>query len=363
MMEVIELLRYYGATLAAVDLCSSSYHQVMTSPEVISGTEDELASVVLADLVGQVHKQLLLNGEVVDRDFLSAEASKYIDDSNQEWLAEICRSLTTEIAVNQQFIADFEKLTEREENLRSLSMAFSTYVATQKQISFITSLGIWETVIEFLESLNLPRKRLTHPDTYFAFSQEQLDEYLGRLIGGLLSNRQAEAAALLWGIPYLYDFLLSKQVISEAIHQKALAITTALKLRFIKVFETHLWQYDFVHRWLLPNSISEADFAAEADKFATSIEKITPLAEEPGKGTLESFYSQLKDEVFSTEVFESEIDTTFEESTSLPSTVASNTPELKPIKSPKKRKTPLQQAAELPSKDTNSNNKQKKKKK
>lgn len=99
--------------------------------------------------------------------------------------------------------------------------------------------------------------------------------------------------------------------------------------------------------------------------FATSIEKVTPLAEESGKGTVESFYSQLREGVFSSGIFENfEPNTTSEEeSTESPSPVQLNVPQFKPVKPPKKRKSPLQQAAELLDKDNLSKGKQKNKKK
>ena len=83
-----------------------------------------------------------------------------------------------------------------------------------------------------------------------------------------------------------------------------------------------LWKYDFVHRWQPPDSISAGDFAAEAEIFAASINNVKPLSEEPGEGTIESFYSQLS----------SELD---------------NTLLRQPATLPKQRKNPLQEAAEL----------------
>lgn len=351
MSSLVEYLRFYGATREIVDLCKSTYQPIKNSREVLPGTEDELASVILIDLMEKVYRQLQ-QGETVDWDAFGDAAKQYVTES-QLWIAEVRRNLTKEIEVNQQFFADFKKEQKRDDNLRALSLAFSIYMAEQKQVNFITSQRIWGAIFEFLSSRELPRTQLSYPDHFFTFSEEKLDEHIAKLIGGLLSDGQAEAAVVLWGIPYVYDFLLNKQVIGQAVHQQAIAVTNVLKPKMIEFFDKYLWQLDFVHRWLPPDSVSEADFTAEATLFASSIEKVTPLASEPGKGNLESFYNQFKD---------FDLDITDEEEAPFSSNPRLfEPPEVKPEKPPKKRKSPLMQAADLFDRNNSSKGKQKKK--
>ncbi|KAF3890670.1 MULTISPECIES: hypothetical protein [Nostocales] len=354
MSSVIEYLRFYGATREIVDLCKSTYQPIKNSREVLPGTEDELAGVILIDLMETVYRELQQGG-AVDWDAFGDAAKQYVTEEPQLWIAEVRRNLTKEIEINQQFFTDFKSEQKRDDNLRALSLAFSIYMAAQKQVSFITSQRIWGSVFEFLSARELPRNELGYPDRFFTFSEETLDKHIAQLIGGLLSDGQVEAAAVLWGIPYVYDFLLNKQVIGQAIHQEVIAVTSVLKPKMIEVFERYLWQLDFVHRWLPPDSVVEADFTAEAALFASSIEKVTPLATEPGKGNLESFYNQFKD-------FNSDI-TDNKEAPFLPNPRLFEPPDIKPEKPPKKRKSPLMQAADLFDRNTSSKGKQKKKKK
>ncbi|GAA6623778.1 hypothetical protein [Scytonema sp. NUACC26] len=346
MSSVIEYLRFYGATREIVDLCKSTYQPIKNSREIIPGTEDELASVILIDLMEKAYRQLQ-QGKTVDWDAFGDAVKEYITEAPQLWIAEVRRNLTKEIEVNQQFFTDFKKEQKRDENLRALSLAFSIYMSVQKQVSFITSQRIWGSVFEFLNSRELPSTELGYPARFFNFSEEILDKHIAQLIESLLSDSQVEAAAVLWGIPYVYDFLLNKQVIEQAVHQQAIAVTNVLKQKMIEFFDKYLWQLDFVHRWLPPDSVSETDFTAEAALFASSIEKVTPLATEPGKGNLESFYNQFKDE---------------EEPPFLPNPRPSDPPEIQLEKLPKKRKSPLMQAADLFDKNNSSKGKQKKKK-
>ena len=318
-LDVLEQLKFYGTTEIAVDLCRATYHNVQKSPQVLGGTETELADTVLMSLIEQAYQQLK-NDIPFDGENLRTTATEYYSQNTSEFEQEILGNLTAVIENNQDLTIDLKRNFEKD--LRTLSMAFSVYMIEKKQVNFITSQTIWTVVFYFLEDRNLPRKNLTNPDKYFTFNQQALDKYIGKLFGGLVSVRQAEAVGILWGIPYVYDFLFNKRVIGEKVYQQAIAITTALKVSLIQVLGRSLWKYDFVHRWQPPDSISAADFAAEAEIFAASINNVKPLSEEPGEGTIESFYSQLS----------SELD---------------NTLLKQPAPTPKQRKNPLQEAAEL----------------
>jgi len=135
--------------------------------------------------------------------------------------AEVEHDLTTEVEGNSDFFRQFND--DRGSALRQLLLDFCRDMATHHQISFIGSRAIWESILDFLESRELPKKQLAHPDRYFAIAQPALDRYVAQQIGGLLSSRQATGFAILWGIPYLYEFLQSRQIITEQTSQQAIA--------------------------------------------------------------------------------------------------------------------------------------------
>ena len=83
---------------------------------------------------------------------------------------------------------------------------------------------------------------------------------------------------MLWGIPYIYDFLLDRQVISGTVHDEAGKIVARLKIEFIKEDARRLWEYDFVHRWTPAASISQSGFDEEANVFQRSCTAVVPLA-------------------------------------------------------------------------------------
>ena len=117
-------------------------------------------------------------------------------------------------------------------------------------------------------------------DSLFSFSKDELNQYLGKLLGGLLSQKQTEGFALLWGIPYLYDFLLSKEIISKRLYDRLIDIIKNLKPDIQKVASTDLWVYTFWTSWASPDYLSEEDFEREKELFENSINKKQALSEE-----------------------------------------------------------------------------------
>ena len=94
-----------------------------------------------------------------------------------------------------------------------------------------------------------------------------------------MSMQQATGIGTLWGSVYLYDFLLSREIIADSMYRDIMKSVGALKKDVIKAFRKSLWKYDFVHRWTPPDSVSDDDFAAESELFAKTTETQEPLGD------------------------------------------------------------------------------------
>jgi hypothetical protein len=347
MLQILDWLKFYNATEIASDLCRATYATVENSPEVIGGTEAELASVILMALMDSAYRTIQ-QGQAVDWPQFLAEGQKYGYDADSEWIESIQRDLTEEIEINEQLFQGMKKQQSQGKVMRSLSVEFNKYMATEKQVSFICSQGILENLMDFLiDHRQLKKKQLAHPDSLFGFSQNQLDRFLAQQIGGLFSLRQAAGFATLWGIPYFYDFLLAKGVIEPKIHQRALTSVTELKKQLIAGF-SQLWKFDFVHRWLPPDSISQADWDEEAQQFAASTKEVKPLSDEPQPTSMGELFPLEFRKFFGekeNEKQEQELPSNLPESTETEPTVSS--PSVKISRPAKIKKSPLQEAAEL----------------
>jgi hypothetical protein len=277
-LAILDYLKFYNATTLAVELSQAAYAPVQSSANRVLGVEMKFRDVLLGNWMQQAYQQLR-QGKAVDWKGFLAEAvnyefDKYNFDSKTQWVKEIEQHLTGDVQGSSEFLAQFRY--DRSEALRSTSLGFCQYMAEQKQVSFICSRAIWETVHTFLENREISGIKLAQPENYFAFSSLELDSYVAQKIGGLLSTQQSVGMALLWGIPYVYDFLRSKHLISAELHQQVTEIVTALKATLIHN-HAHLWKYDFVHRWLPPDSISLTDFETEQQYFAANFDRVISL--------------------------------------------------------------------------------------
>ena len=366
MLRVLDFLKFSNATEIATDLCRATYRLVENSPDVIGGTEAELGGIILMDLMEQAY-QKIQQGQGVDWNNFLAEAKKSGYEADQEWIDDIHQDLTEDLEINEQFFQGFKKQQSRGKLLRSLSVNFHKYMASEKQVSFICSQGIWETVMKFLvDYRDLKGKQLAHPDSWFGFSQIQLERFVARQIGGFFSLGPAAGFVTLWGIPYLYDFLSAKQIIRPEIHQRALVSASELKKQLIAGF-SQLWKFDFVHRWLPPESVSEADWDAEAKQFAASGEEVKPLSDEPGSGMMESLHREFRqflgeeEEEKQEQKLVGELLPELSESAREEPAVAP--PPVKFSKPPKPKKSPLQEAAGLSEPKKKKSGKKRKKRK
>jgi hypothetical protein len=360
-LMVLDYLKLYDVRDLTIELCQAAYEPVKDSPMVIRGAEMEFSNVLLYERMQCACEQLQQN-ETVDWDAFLEELVQYGFPKKPKWITEIQQNLTADVENNPIFLAQFKR--DRAAALRTLSVCFYQHMAEQKQMSFICSSTIWKAVISFLDDRQIPRKKLSQPDLYFAFEQDGLDRALTQMIGGLLSMAQAIGFGLLWGMPYVYDFLLAKQMISDRVHQQAMSSIHALKSMILEDYPK-LWRFDFVHRWQPPDSVSAEEFEAEASRFASSLEPVEPLSEEPGKGlTEQSFIDSLKqcvppevqaaiDQLVAKENFAEE-----DEEEYVPPIVQFREPDY--YQPPKKRKSPLKLAAELPDNTPKSSKRKKK---
>lgn len=368
-LAILDYLVFYNAADLAIELSRAAYLPVQQSQNVVLGTEMEFSAILLHQQIQQAHQQLQA-GETVDWKAFQAEATAYGFDNNSKWVEEIHQQLIHPVQSNPEFFARFKR--DRPEAIRALAISFCQDMA-QKQFSFVCSYALWETVIEFLEERDLPRKKLSQPDAYFSFTQDQLDPYVTRKIGGFLSMQQVVGVGLLWALPYVYDWLLAKQMIGETVHQQAIDVATDLKAEFTRGFPL-LWKYDFVHRWQPPDSVSPDAFEAEAQAFAASLEQVKPLNDEPGKGGMRSVMDGLShllppelrqefesmDEEEMMRMLMGDEDGDEDELDLLDEPIASSKPMiLDSSKSPKPRKSALKLAAELPDKNKPSSVKKK----
>ena len=295
--EMGDLLIFYDQPEIAVDLCKSAYNAVKKSSKIIGDAEDDLGWIIANHLMDQAYQQQQ-RGEAIDWKKIKSELKKYDYADNQEWLEDVQSTFATGFDL-EQFLGQYKQKKLHSKSFYTLSTAFYIYMKEEKQMSFVCSQGIWESIFYFLGDRELNFKQASNPNTFFAFDKKSLDKYLAQKIYGFLSLRHAQGFATLWGIPYLYDFLLSKGVIREQVYRKIIKITNQLKTEVLKSYQDNweLWRYDFVNRWQPDANSASSELASQGQLFTSSFEKSEPLSDTPGEGKLDSFMNAVAEKL------------------------------------------------------------------
>ncbi len=278
LIPVLDKLIYYGSIDLAEKLSLKAYMPVAKAPGLIGGAEWDFVHLLFVNMIHNAYCKIR-NGEEVDWKAFMKKAGKYGFHNDQDMLDGLQRGLTQEMGGGSEFVIKTKK--QKQEKLDALTWEFCRYMFEQKQMDFVCSEHIWDQMLRFWEEKNGSRKSSSSPKVFFNFSKPVLDQHLAQMAGGLMSQQQSNAVGLLWGIPYIYDFLLARDIIPKHVHKEVMSHVNKLKPEMIKAFRNGLWEYDFVHRWTSPDSVSEKEFSAESEHFKAAIKIRSPLSEKP----------------------------------------------------------------------------------
>lgn len=266
MLPILKILLFYGHTDLAVRLAEKTFEPVKNSPELIGNAEYPLAITMYYNYLEQHYKQYLdtqkFNLERFNRK-INAFNMKLDPDS----LKNIERGLTGNqdiaLIVQQEFSKDKRRC------LFVIECYFLKYMQHKKRMSFACSGILWERILSYWGKHE--KSKMPSPDAFFSFNTDTFDKYLVDVIGSIFGFNKAEGVALLWGTPYVYDFLLSTSIIKESAYQEAIANIYSLKAVILKTFQNDLWRFNFVHRWEPPDKITKEEFLAEEQIFVKSL--------------------------------------------------------------------------------------------
>jgi hypothetical protein len=358
LLPVLDDLRLYDARNQAVEMSLVVYTPVATASRLLGGSEESFSAVVIADMLGQAY-EILQQGNSVDWVQWGKAAAPFSFENTAELRQEVAHILTGQLISRSEFVDLWKK--DPDAFSRQLSLRFNVTMADQHQLSFVCSQAIWSAVMSFFYERKLSKKQLSHPDHFFNFDFESLDRYVGHLMVGLFSSRQSMGFALIWGLPHVYDFLKAVAVIEDPVYESAITTVTKFQSLLLENWSGSLWRYSFVHRWGKPAHQTETAFEDEVKRFASTIDDAEPLSTEPIENTgwderLTAFAENMAEKISKNP------EVTLPGSSqrtglNLPSTpnAAQPSANLPSLKTPKPRKSPLQEAQSLNKKAKGSN--------
>lgn len=277
LLSIMDMLIYYGYIDILEDLIDKTYITVRDSDEIIGGAQYDFAQIIFHDFVNRIYKKKN-NGSNIDWNYINSESAKYGYDY-KKIQAITDKHLISVIQGGEEFEKNFRN--NRMDLFETLIWSFCIYMYTEKNMSFICSANLWNGIITYLEGPKSKHNKKQPAEVYFDLSKHALEHHINTLYSGVMSLRQAKAVAILWGLTYFYDFLISRKLISNSIYNKALRSIDHVKSHFIQTYQRELWRYNFVHRWKKPDSIVYEDFESEAKIFTESIKIQVPLNNEP----------------------------------------------------------------------------------
>lgn len=241
----------------------ANFKTVSNSEDLIGGAEFDFAMLKLFN--------------AIEKQYLESKKSNIFE---KEKVVEEIQNYCFEAIALDKSLALFEKgLFDNSLNTKSIqdlfladkSVAFYILEAKfmkamlQKGFRFALSSRIWEWLMRYWNENNKTSKNI------FTIETRKFDKFLVDLSGSFFSDNKSEMYAVLWGSVYVYDFLYEKEFINSQTHIEFIATSREIKGILIANQSASLWEFDFVHRWHRPDSISEVEFVNEAKIFEKSL--------------------------------------------------------------------------------------------
>ncbi|MEZ0367803.1 MAG: hypothetical protein ACAI44_01815 [Candidatus Sericytochromatia bacterium] len=177
----------------------------------------------------------------------------------------------------EQLIAILDACEHRDPQLYAWALpAFGRWMLEQHGLSLLLSRELLAQAIALWDWSNHKRELNEH----IRFSRAQLQDYLDQP-PHLTGLDQFDVVLLLWGLPYVYDWLVSVDFCTPP---QAQAIQGHLAVGRAVVFKTigpSLWSYAFVHRWPAPANTDATARAEEARHLRATREQTRPLGTRP----------------------------------------------------------------------------------
>lgn len=168
--------------------------------------------------------------------------------------------------------------------IHNAQMAFGRSMLAEHNLNLYTSAEIMSHAVMLWrenparENEDLTLKQLVKLD------EKQLGDYFDAYTEE--SNSPDELLTLCWGLPLVYDWLQSQDLVDAAQVSELHNWLSSRQQLVIDELDGALWSYDFVHRWPRPSQVSAEDFQTESSLFRETRHQSEPLSEDPADSAL-----------------------------------------------------------------------------
>jgi hypothetical protein len=236
-----KIIIYYNYLEVAHLIFETNYQKVADSEELLPSALDDLERFKFDYEVEKAYVRYLETGA-----FSVAEVLEKCKSYGVEFEEALGGKLEQYIIIppEKRLPLFLEKFAE--DRLESISLLMYSAIGdlSKAGINLLTSHTIWAKLFAFWEE-NRKGKKI---DAYFRLNEDKFKLYL-RSISGMMMDYRFEAAMVLWGSAYAYDYLHSVGIIREEDYISTLETIAKLKQLLINENQNDLWKYSFVHKW------------------------------------------------------------------------------------------------------------------
>lgn len=288
-------MRYYKHTELALQAANTMALPIKDSDQFISGAEVKLVDTIFYQLFEDYFTALSMKHKG-DWEHIITTLKQY--DYHKEMFEivlpkiKITLDALAEDPGKRLFTNEEWSLAIHENDMdafRNLYWSLAIHMLHEKQIPFEITADIWFNFTSFMI-----HKETSSTDC--SFKESELDSYIVKYFQ-FMSNDEEIGFASLWGLPYIYDFLSDQALVAEEIKENSLKHIKAIKKMLMHSYRQELWNFDFVHAWGKPASISMEEWSEEQDKFAKS------FTEKPAKSEQATLQPRLNTEQLSFDLF------------------------------------------------------------
>lgn len=257
----------------AENLVEQTYETISTSDEVIGG-DKELADCIYYLELERLFRQFQSSGQLALSHFKERLAPFNLKLTDI-FLAQTEKGFGAPIEAFPP--GTLQKLHEEDifPFLYTVELLFYRHML-EKGVPFLTTGYIIPNFHDLW--LNINQRTGKPKKISFRISLSQLTEFI-QSQQGFLIDRNVNLCALIWGLQYIYDFLLLIQLIDESYHKSFSETIGKFKVHFAKLNSKNLWKFTFVHNWPKPESITEEAWEAEKALFVNSFD-VDPYPDE-----------------------------------------------------------------------------------
>ena len=263
-IPVFDKLIYYGHSDLALDISLRIFDKVKDAPGLMAGTESEFGRIIYMEKLQSIYSYLKKTIPV-HRDTIIEYLEKYGYDPESD-----IDMMMDVLSPGYERTPDYEYFRRNKNDFfYALMLMFCRYMLDTKNINFSTSGDIWLIALDCFKAGSPRNAPETNFDNVLKLDEDKYDrEISGRM--GFISNKYICGLAVAWGMVYVYDFLYKHAYISDKVYNNALEVIDGIKVEIVEGYVNSLWEYDFVHAWGKPDSISDEEFNAEKELFDNS---------------------------------------------------------------------------------------------